>query len=142
MLFASLPDHAPPRDADEERAKYWATLSALAALCDAPTLFEILVIRLSTKLEIICGSIPSDRECAAAYAHALLKTISNVLVQKVEANHPDIPKYLDRLLPTLLVVLVKASITTAPEQEVATHPKILPMVSNIFSTVVRSAPAA
>jgi DNA repair/transcription protein MET18/MMS19 len=142
MLFASLPDHAPPRDADEERAKYWATLSALAALCESPILFEVLVIRLSTKLEVICGSTPNDRECAAAYVHALLKTLSNVLARKVEAGHVDLPKYLERLLPTLLVLAVKAAITPTPDQEVATHPRIFPTASAIFSMVVRSAPVA
>lgn len=142
MLFTSLPDRAPARDADEERAKYWASLSALAALCEAPTLFEVLVIRLSTKLEIICGSVPNDRECAAAYAHALLMTLSKVLAHKVEAGHADVPKYLERLLPTLLAVMVKASIAATPEQEVATHPKVLPTAAAIFSMIVRSAPAA
>ncbi|KAF8757616.1 RNAPII transcription regulator C-terminal [Rhizoctonia solani] len=125
MLFAALPDKAPARDADEERAKYWAILSALATLCEAPTLFEVLVIRLSTKLEIICGTGPADRECTAAYASALLQTISNVLARKSEAAHPDVPKYLDRLLPTLLTSVVTAAISPTPENEVATHPKII-----------------
>ncbi|CAE6466774.1 unnamed protein product [Rhizoctonia solani] len=139
MLFASLPDNAPPRGADHERAKYWGILSALAALCEAPTLFEVLVIRLSTKLEIICGSIPADRECAAAYAHALLQTLSNVLVRKSDAGHADVPKYLDRLLPALLAAVIKATLSPMPREEVATHPKILPTIATIFTMVVRLA---
>ncbi|CAE6521545.1 unnamed protein product [Rhizoctonia solani] len=139
MLFASLPDNAPPRGADDERAKYWGILSALAALCEAPTLFEVLVIRLSTKLEIICGSTPADRECAAAYAHALLQTLSNVLVRKSDAGHADVPKYLDRLLPALLIAVIKATISPTPGEEVATHPKILPTIATIFTMVVRLA---
>ncbi|CAE6417929.1 unnamed protein product [Rhizoctonia solani] len=140
MLFAALPDEAPPRDADEERGKYWAVLSALAALCETSTLFEVLVIRLSTKLEIICGSVPADRECTAAYACALLQTISNVLVRKSDAGHADIPKYLDRLLPTLLAVVVKAATSSTSTNQVATHPNIMPVVASIFHMVVRSAP--
>ncbi|CAE6485127.1 unnamed protein product [Rhizoctonia solani] len=141
MLFAALPDNPPARDADDERAKYWGILSALSALCEAPILFEVLVIRLSTKLEIISGSIPADRECAAAYAHALLQTLSNVLARKSDAGHADVPKYLDRLLPTLLAVAIKAAISSTPGEEVATHPKILPAIATIFTMVVRSAPA-
>ncbi|CAE7224793.1 unnamed protein product [Rhizoctonia solani] len=142
MLFATLPDNAPPRDADDERAKYWANLSALAALCEAPTLFEVLVIRLSTKLEIICGSVPTDRESAAAYANALLQTLSNVLARKSDAEHADVPKYLDRLLPVLLSVAIKATVSSTPEEEVATHPKISPVIAAIFTMVVRSASAS
>ncbi|CAE6482007.1 unnamed protein product [Rhizoctonia solani] len=139
MLFATLPDSAPPRDADDERAKYWAILSALAALCEAPTLFEVLVIRLSTKLEIICGSTPADRECAAAYAHALLQTLLKVLMRKADAVHADVSKYLDRLLPVLLVAVVRATVSPTPGKEVATHPKILPTTAAIFAIIVRSA---
>ncbi|KAH7335417.1 ARM repeat-containing protein [Rhizoctonia solani] len=139
MLFAMLPDNAPPRDADDERAKYWAILSALAALCEAPTLFEVLVIRLSTKLEIICGSTAADRECAAAYAHALLQTLLKVLIRKADAGHVDVPKYLDRLLPVLLVAVVKSTLSPTPGKEVATHPKILPTIAAIFAIIVRSA---
>ncbi|KAG8691244.1 hypothetical protein FRC11_005626 [Ceratobasidium sp. 423] len=139
MLFSALPDNAPPRDADAERAKYWAILSALATLCEAPTLFEVLVIRLSTKLDILCGSIPADRECAAAYAHALLQTLSNVLARKSDAGHADVPKYLDRLLPALLAAVVKAAVSPTPEKEVATHVKILPTIAPIFTMVVRAA---
>ncbi|KAJ1306672.1 hypothetical protein OPQ81_007667 [Rhizoctonia solani] len=141
MLFAALPDNVPPRDADDERAKYWAILSALAALCETPSLFEVLVIRISTKLEIICGSLPADRDCAAAYAHALLHTLSNVLSRKSEAGHADVPKYLDRLLPVLLALAIKAAVSSTPEREVATHPKILPTIGTICTMVVRSAPA-
>lgn len=141
MLFAALPDHAPPREADIERAKYWATLSALSVLCVPATLFEVLVIRLSTKLEILCASIPEDREAAAAYAHALLNTLSGVLARKVEAGHADVPKYLDRLLPSLFAVMVKAATAATPERHVATHPRLLPTAAAIIALVVRSAPA-
>ncbi|CAE6532510.1 unnamed protein product [Rhizoctonia solani] len=142
MLFAALPDSAPSRDADDERAKYWAILSALAVLCEAPTLFEVLMIRLSTKLDILCGSIPVDRECAAAYAHALLQTLSNVLARKSDAGHADVPKYLDRLLPALLAAVVKAVVSSTPEKEVATHSKILLTIAAIFAVVMRSAPSS
>ncbi|KAG8745003.1 hypothetical protein FRC10_009111 [Ceratobasidium sp. 414] len=142
MLFAALPDHAPARDADTERAKYWATLSALSALSMPSTLFEVLVIRLSTKIELICASAPTDRESEAAYVLALLNTLSNVLARKAEAGHPDIPKYLDRLLPSLFGVMVKAATAANPANEVATHPKLLPAAATIITLVVRSSPAA
>ncbi|KAG8771304.1 hypothetical protein FRC12_003699 [Ceratobasidium sp. 428] len=142
MLFAALPDHAPARDADEERAKYWAVLSALSALSAPPTLFEVLVIRLSTKLDIMCASTPTDRESEAAYALALLNTLSNVLLRKVELGHADIPKYLDRLLPSLFKVTIKAATAADPTNEVATHPNLLPVIATIITLVVRPSPAA
>lgn len=142
MLFAALPNHAPARDADMERAKYWAVLSALSALSMPSTLFEVLVIRLSTKLEIICAVPPADRESEAAYALALLNTISSVLSRKVEAGHTDVPKYLDRLLPALFGVAVKAAVTAEPTIEVATHPKLIPAISTIIGLVVKSSPTA
>ncbi|KAG8686101.1 hypothetical protein FRC08_012745, partial [Ceratobasidium sp. 394] len=142
MLFAALPDRAPTRDADTERAKYWATLSALSALSMPSTLFEVLVIRLSTKLDLICASTPTDRESEAAYVLALLNTLTNVLSRKAEARHPDIPKYLDRLLPSLFRVTVKAATAADPAREVATHPKLLPAFAIIITLVVRSSPAA
>jgi DNA repair/transcription protein MET18/MMS19 len=142
MLFAALPDRAPARDADTERAKYWATLSALSALCMPATLFEVLVIRLSSKLDVICASTPADRESEAAYGHALLNTLSSVLSRKVEAGHADVPKYLNRLLPSLFVVMVKAATASAPDNEVATHPRLLPTTAMIITLIVRSAPAA
>ncbi|KAG9103692.1 hypothetical protein FRC06_008809 [Ceratobasidium sp. 370] len=142
MLFAALPDHAPARDAYTERARYWATLSALSALSMPPTLFEVLVIRLSTKIEIICASTPTDRESEAAYVLALLNTLSNVLSRKAEAGDPDIPKYLDRLLPSLFGVMVEAATAAEPANEVATHPRLLPATATIITLVVRPSPAA
>ncbi|QRV73960.1 MMS19 nucleotide excision repair protein [Ceratobasidium sp. AG-Ba] len=141
MLFAALPDHAPARDADEERAKYWAILGSLSALSMPSTLFEVLVIRLSTKLDIICATPPTDRESEAAYALALLNTISNVLSRKVEAGHADVPKYIDRLLPALFRLAIKAATATDPGGEVATHPRLIPTISTIVILVVRSSPA-
>ena len=52
MLFTALPDRAPPRDAEAERVKYWRTLAALKKLCTQPDLFETLVVRFLTKLDL------------------------------------------------------------------------------------------
>ena len=58
FLFTSLPDRAPQRTAESERLKYWRTLSFLKRLCLQPDLFEMLVVRILTKLDLIC--IPGD----------------------------------------------------------------------------------
>ena len=58
LLFSALPDRAPPRDAEAERVKYWRTLASLKKLCMQPDLFETLVVRFSTKLDLLC--VPSS----------------------------------------------------------------------------------
>ena len=61
LLFSALPDRAPPRDAEAERIRYWRTLASLKKLCTQPDLFETLVVRLSTKLDLLCSPSAQTR---------------------------------------------------------------------------------
>lgn len=45
-------------------------------------------------------------EPAAAYAHALLTTLGNVLEKKVDRGDVDVQKYVDRLIPRLVNLFV------------------------------------
>ncbi|KAH9041287.1 ARM repeat-containing protein [Lactarius pseudohatsudake] len=103
LLFSTLPEHAPVREDIEGREKYRRGLSALSHLCTQPDLFETLVVRLSVRLSFLYAptTVPEDTEPSAAYAHALLSTLADVLARKVERGDLDVPKYVDRLVPRL-----------------------------------------
>jgi DNA repair/transcription protein MET18/MMS19 len=112
LLFAALPDTAPERDAVEDRAKYWRALLALSTLCVHPELFETLVVRLTTKLDLVYASATGkeDVEPDAAYAHSLLKTLADTLQRKVDAAHPDVTKYLERLVPRIFNLFIHSAL--------------------------------
>jgi DNA repair/transcription protein MET18/MMS19 len=145
LLFSSLPDTAPAREAHAEHAKCRRILSSLAKLCTQPPLFETLVIRLSTKLDLICASTtsPVDREVNAAYAHSILSTLSSVLASKVDAGHADIPKYLDRVVPRLYNLFIHAAVTHQQGDMVAmvaTHPRLIQAAAKVVTQIMQTAP--
>jgi DNA repair/transcription protein MET18/MMS19 len=146
LLFGSLPDTAPRAEAYAEHAQYRRILSNVATLCTSPPLFEILVVRLSTKLDLICASViksPSDQEVNAAYAHFILCSLSDVLFKKVEEGHADIPKYLDRLVPRLYSLFIHASITgeqTDATTAVARHPRLIQAGSKVVQQIMQTIP--
>ena len=144
LLFASLPDRAPARDAEPERLKYWRTLSFLKRLCVQPDLFEMLIVRLSTKLDLVCTS-PSDgqdAEPAAAYAHSLLRTMADAFAKKAVLGHVDIVKYLDRLVPRLFNLHICAALTKPDGTSVASHPRLVSVSGEIVTCVLQTANAA
>jgi len=164
LLFSKLPDSPPPLEADEDRVRYRRILSSLSVLCVQPPLFEILVVRITSKLDLLCSSTdhlldpasPSaprreaegvedlsmvdrpSRECDAVYAFALLSCLLNVLRTKVEAGHLDIPKYIDQLVPRLFTIFVLAALSTRSEQEIAADPRLVVVASRIIETVVQT----
>ncbi|TFK91443.1 ARM repeat-containing protein [Polyporus arcularius HHB13444] len=150
LLFSALPDRAPPRDADAERIKYWRTLASLKKLCTQPDLFETLVIRLSTKLDLLCvpspsstpASAPEDLEPAAAYAHSILKTLADVLSAKIELGHTDVVKYIDRLVPRLYNLFILSALGAEERPMVATDPRLLAVAAQIVTLVTQTLTAA
>ena len=104
LLFNSLPDTPPSLEDVVAREKYWRTLRWLSRLCVTAPLFETLVIRLTTKLDIIyspkvVNGTRLENEIRDAYAHNILKTLVSVLEVKVNAKDADVPKYISRLVP-------------------------------------------
>ncbi|TFY64928.1 hypothetical protein EVJ58_g2311 [Rhodofomes roseus] len=145
LLFSSLPDRAPPRDAQSERLKYWRTLASLTRLCKQPDLFETLVVRLLTKLDLICVPPPTtadaagmDTEPSAAYAHSILRTIVDVLSAKVELGHADVIKYIDRLVPRLYHLFIYSALMSNGTYLVATDPRLVSVASQIITLVVQT----
>jgi len=139
LLFSSLPDQAPARDDTEGREKYRIGLSALSRLCAQPNLFETLVVRLSVRLSLLYApvTVPEDTEPSAAYAHALLSTIADVLARKVENGDVDVPKYLDRLVPRLFNLALYGTPVTTGNMGVA-DPRVIDVISRLINLVTQS----
>ena len=145
-----LPEQPPPTDALSERAAYWRALCALAKLCVQQTLFEILVIRLIAKLELLCSLSPSrgvspggtptveETERRAAYAHALLLTLANTLAAKVnkELPDPDVSKYVDQLLSHLFRLFLEAAVTSG--ERILQDQRLLRVGARIVKLVVEA----
>lgn len=147
-LFALLPDHAPPRDADEARAAYWRTLSSLSTLCVQPSLCETLVIQLITKLELVASvarraisstDTPNNDvlECHAAYAYSILGTLDGVFTTKAEANHIDIPNYIDKFIPRLYTFFIGSAVSSHPQNQIAANPRLIEVAARIVTTITR-----
>ncbi|KAJ8590123.1 ARM repeat-containing protein [Rhizopogon salebrosus TDB-379] len=137
-LFSSLPDDAPSRDAAVQRASYWRALSSLSTLCVHPQLFETLVIRLITKLDLLCAISPTrtiDQESTAAYAHAILTALANTLDAKVSSKDVDVPKYADQLLPRMFRLYLDAALASSEVVAVAADPRLLQVGARIIRLV-------
>ncbi|GLB41862.1 putative RNAPII transcription regulator C-terminal [Lyophyllum shimeji] len=148
MLFSSLPEQAPPREATSERIKNWRTLLALKTLCVHPQLFEILAIRLTTKVDLLCApamkrDAMEDTEPDAAYAHSLLKTIADTLSTKVDAGHPDVAKYIDRLVPGLYNLFIFSALRSemSAQGKITTEPRLVRTAGEIITLVTQCVPA-
>jgi DNA repair/transcription protein MET18/MMS19 len=118
-LFHSLPDHAPDLQDTISRDKYRSILHSLGELCIQPALFETLVVRITTKLDLLFISPPTaavdgqnpeeERECEVAYAWDLLHCLSAVIEKKLEEKHVDVIKHFDTLVPRLYALCVTAA---------------------------------
>ena len=139
LLFSSLPDQAPSRDDAGGREKYRMGLSALSRLCAQPNLFETLVVRLSVRLSLLYApaTVPEDTEPSAAYAHALLSTIADVLARKVENGDVDVSKYIDRLVPRLFNLALYGAFVTTGNTGVA-DPRVVDAISRLINLVTQS----
>lgn len=143
LLFSLLPDEAPAREDATGREKYWNVLSSLSRLCEQAVLFETLVVRLSTKLDLLCSPNPSasrrDPEPTAAYAHSILNTLSGVLEKKVERGDADVPKYIDRLvLPLLNLFIGGAASKDDPSDLPVTDFRLILLVANTVNLVMQT----
>lgn len=121
LLFHRLPDQAPSTPDVTGREKYRSILDSLSELCVQTTLFEALVIRINTKLELLSSTSSNsasgphedtpeqDRECTVAYAWDLVNALSTVIDSKLAAKHTDVVKYFDQIVPQLYGLAVAAA---------------------------------
>lgn len=140
LLFTSLPDNAPPREAVAERARCWQTLSILKTLCHTSELFETLIIRLTTKLDLLCFPVVSDAdtEPSAAYAHAILLTISQTIAAKADNEHTDISKYIETLVPRLFNLFIYGALASDGHPVVSTDIRLVQAAVQIVILIVQS----
>ncbi|CAL1714198.1 unnamed protein product [Somion occarium] len=143
LLFSSLPDRAPPRSADADRLRVWHILAFLKKLCIQSDLFEMFVVRLSTKLDLVCTprtaaeGEESDVEPSAAYAHSILRTLADVLAIKVDKEHPDVAKYIDRLLPRLYHLHIYSALSAEESQAIATDERLVAVSAEIITLIMQ-----
>ncbi|KAF9269073.1 ARM repeat-containing protein [Marasmius fiardii PR-910] len=148
QLVSTLPDQAPSKEATTERIRYWRTLTALTTLCQQPELFEILIIRLTTRLDLLCFRQASGlsegamSEPDAAYAHSILLTIYKVLAAKADEGHTDIPKYIDVLVPRLFNLFVYSTILSQERYVIGTEPRLIIAGGQVITLVVQSLPVS
>jgi DNA repair/transcription protein MET18/MMS19 len=107
-LFALLPDKPPREDDIGTQTNCVHALTALETVCIHPQLFSRLLVRLSTKVELLVMDRQSDVEAIVAYAHALLRTIYSALETKSARGDVDIPKYMERFIPRLYFLFLDA----------------------------------
>lgn len=108
LLFHALPDSAPAADDSAAREAYRRVLKALTELCAAPALFQTLVVRITTKLDLL-STAAGDAECTAAYAWDLLHAVRVVLDAKLGDKHVDVPKYYAEIVPRFTQLAVVAA---------------------------------
>ncbi|KAF8347787.1 Dos2-interacting transcription regulator of RNA-Pol-II-domain-containing protein [Amanita rubescens] len=141
LLFSALPDTAPARDVVTERAKCWLILAILSKLCAQANLFETLVSRLTTKLDILCvpkGQVDAqDLEPTSAYAQAILTTISRTLASKAEKGHTDVAKYVNRLVPQLFNLFVYSSILSDSQHMAATDYRVVSTAAEVIAAIIQ-----
>lgn len=143
LLFASLPDSAPEREAVASREKCWQTLVVLRRLCIQQALFETMVVRLMTKFDLLCfpsGNPGSDLEPSQAYAHMILRTLGQTLETKVEAKHLDVAKYIDSLVPRIFNVFVTSALSIDDRKMITCDSRLLRAAGKIITLVMQSLP--
>lgn len=82
----------------------------------------------------------TDSEPSAAYAHSILKTTADTLSVKVEKGDPDVPKYIDRLLPRLFNLFIYSAVLSSKRPMIATDPRSVTVAAQIIGLVVQTLP--
>lgn len=136
LLFAMLPSEAPTPGSKESEA-YRRALSSLSVLCTHPSLFEVLALRILSRLEPILSSPSSGDEFAALYAHHLLATLRAVMKSKVDKGHADIGHFSERFLPRLLGFFILPTMHSMDHGEVAKDPRLLLDAGKIVTLVTQ-----
>lgn len=117
LLFNALPDRLQTQDetaTEAVKGTIRRSLGALARLCDASDFFEMLVVRLSTKLDLLCAgnsqmSAVEEREANVGYARGLLNTLTFVLEKKVQRKDRDAARYAG-MVPRLLGLALESAL--------------------------------
>ncbi|RXK38054.1 hypothetical protein M231_04724, partial [Tremella mesenterica] len=147
LLFHNLPDAAPTVSAVQAREKYRSILYSLSQLCVQPGLFQTLVIRITTKLELLASSpLPAEqdvqmsngagvvidaRECTVAYTWDLLNCLSGVIDAKLAEKHVDVVRYWDQIIPRIYRMAVEGAISRIGPEPLFSDTRLLEMSGKI-----------
>lgn len=82
-----------------------------------------------------------DAEVGVAYVHAMLHTLAQVVSKKVEKKDPDVPKYVDRLLPHLLGLFISSVTTDGNQRGVADDARVIGVAAEIITFILQTATA-
>lgn len=140
VLMEQLPDRPPPREDTKAQARITSALAALRTICAHPVLFEKLVIRLSTKIDLV-ATAEGTGEMASAYICIILSTLSGLLNEKLEKGHADVGKYVERLVPALYSLFLRRIGEDESMEEIKIDIKVVDSAAEIISLVVSALPA-
>lgn len=153
VLFHNLPDQPPALTATISRSRYRSILSSLADLCVLPALFETLVIRITTRLDLMASAPPAntdeemvnsdaysaedDRECQVAYAYDLLNCLAEVINRKLAQKSFDVGRYFYQLIPKLYTLVISAALPSIGAKEpLFRDRRLLVIISRIAETLI------
>lgn len=142
LLFLALPDSAPAANDSKTREDYRNVLKSLTELCVSPALFQTLVVRITTKLDMLSSQPdttaaseegPSRHECNTAYAWDLLHAVKSILSEKLDRKHVDVPKYYSEIVPRFFQLVVIAS--QNPDHSLFRDPRLITAVADVTETL-------
>lgn len=142
LLFALLPSGSAPARGTKESEAYRRALEALASLCTHPDLFEILVLRILSRLEGVCGIVLAEAEEHATnglYAHHLLATVRAVIKTKVGKKHDDLSKYVDKFVARLYGMFVLPTTFDGGDKLVANDGRLIEDAAEVIKLVLQHA---
>jgi DNA repair/transcription protein MET18/MMS19 len=153
LLFGKLPDAAPVLDDESQRLEYKQILSSVSVLCTLPGLLEMMILRILARLETLASiedtttvteAETSDdtsvrRECNAAYAYSLLRSLLSTIRRKVQDGHRDVAKHFDTLVPRLFDFFVGGATSNA-SNSIKTDVRLLSAAASIIETITSTLP--
>jgi DNA repair/transcription protein MET18/MMS19 len=122
-------------------------LAALAQISSERPIFEVLLRRLFSKLDIVLSCIFSSFLAYLAttdsitYPHAILGTIFLVIKKKSQSQDRDLPSYIETLVATLLNKIIVPAVIPGPRTSILCNHEIIHVVGLIVNIVVRPADA-
>jgi len=140
VLIEQLPDRPPARDDTKAQARITSALAALRTLCAHPVLFERLVVRLSTKIDLVVTTEGAG-DMASAYVRIMFSTLSGLLNEKLEKGHTDVGKYVERLVPALYYLFLRRTGEDENMDQVILDDKVVDGAAEIITLVVSALPA-
>ena len=140
VMVKQLPDQPPTKEDTKAQARITSALAALRTVCVNPVLFEKLVIRLSTKIDLVAMA-EGTGDMASAYIRMMLSTISGLLTEKLEKGHADVAKYVEGLVPTLYYLFLRKAGEEEDVKGVKLDVKVVDDAAEIISLVISALPA-